>query len=796
MRNRLGYLWSPGPTGATLAACFLALGSVAEDAADAGAERGAFIEEVVVTAQKRAENLQDVPVAVTALTSEDLDVARLRNINELADLVPNMNELPFKGDGTPVFSLRGLSMADYSFHQQSPVAVYVDEVYKGNQALNAVPHFDLDRIEVLRGPQGTLYGKNTTGGAVNIITRRPQMENEHYVTVGAGNYSLLETSAAFNVVLTDTLAVRLAGTYADSDGWLENVNPGVDDGYGSDSRAVRLSALWQPSDDVEVLLRATSGKSDPVNWGVKVFEEQAPVWYGIHDLYHAFGGSAQPAPTQAGLDFHEFNSEQDTKRLIDSDSVSVRVDWDVDERFVLTSITSWDDGEAYNPDESDGMLARANANELHVAARQVSQDLRLTSNLEGPFNFVTGLYYYSDDLDVNNRIGLFLDVDFNLDGAVDFNDCLDPLAVAFGFPPSAAGAATEGLFNSLGFSLAGFATLGCYATNSFGQERDSWAAYFDGSYALNDALTLRFGLRYTDDESTQTDFNAHLAGPDYVPVLGTINGGAADPLATVADTSYGDQEITGKLGLDYTFENGTMVYGSFNRGYRSGAYNGQAYYSPGERNWVNPERLEGFEVGLKSLLWDGRARLNLSAFSYSYEDQQYIDIDIVSFQQTLRSIDEAEVPGGEIEVGAQVTPTLLLTAAVGLLDATIKKGILSGMDVSGESLLTAPDRNVTLAASWDAYTGPAGRLTLYVDVLNRSDSTSSVGNAEGNGHTRWNGRASFTGSTERWTVSVWGRNLGDEEYTNFYADFRDSIGVIPGIVGPPRTYGAEVTLRF
>ena len=479
-----------------MAACLLAVGSVAQDTGAGNAQGEVVIEEVVVTAQKRAENLQAVPVSVTALTSEDLEVSRLRNLNELADLVPNMQELPLKGDGTPVFSLRGLSMGDYSFHQQSPIGMYVDEVYKGNQALNAVPHFDLERVEVLRGPQGTLYGKNTTGGAVNFITRRPEMENAHYVTIGAGNFGLLEAHGAFNAVLSDTFAIRLAGTYGTADGWFENVNPGVDDAYSTDSRAVRLSALWQPRDDVEVLLRAQSGKSNPVNWAVKVFTEQPPVWFGVYDLYNAFGGSL-PAPTQAGLGYHQTNTEQDTRRLIDSDTVSVRVDWDVDERFVLTSITSWGDGAAFNPDESDGMLNRANANELGVEANQVTQDLRLTSNLEGPFDFVTGLYYYSDSLDASNRIGLFLDVDFNLDGAVDFNDCLDPLAVAFGFPPSAAGAATEGLFNSLGFSLAGFATLGCYSTNSFTQERDSWAAYFDGSYEMGDALTLRVSASAT-----------------------------------------------------------------------------------------------------------------------------------------------------------------------------------------------------------------------------------------------------------------------------------------------------------
>ena len=197
MWNHPGYLRTLCRSGAATAACLLAIGSGAEDAGDADAQGGVVIEEVVVTAQKRAENLQNVPVSVTALTSEDLEVSRLRNLNELADLVPNMQELPLKGDGTPVFSLRGLSMGDYSFHQQSPIGMYVDEVYKGNQALNAVPHFDLERVEVLRGPQGTLYGKNTTGGAVNFITRRPEMENAHYVTIGAGSFGLLEAHGAF-----------------------------------------------------------------------------------------------------------------------------------------------------------------------------------------------------------------------------------------------------------------------------------------------------------------------------------------------------------------------------------------------------------------------------------------------------------------------------------------------------------------------------------------------------------------------------------------------------------------------
>ncbi len=189
-----------------------------------------------------------------------------------------------QGAGTPVFGLRGVSMNDWSFNQTGPVAVYLDEGYKGNPSLLAVPFFDLERVEVLRGPQGTLYGKNTTGGAVNFITRQPTMENAGTVTVGAGNYGLSDVEAAFNAVLSDVLAVRLAGTYAQQDGWLKNVTPGIDDGNSIDEHGVRLSVLWRPQDNLDVLLRASSAQSDPITFSPKMAAEAQPSFFGIYGL--------------------------------------------------------------------------------------------------------------------------------------------------------------------------------------------------------------------------------------------------------------------------------------------------------------------------------------------------------------------------------------------------------------------------------------------------------------------------------------------------------------------------------
>ena len=170
------------------------------------------IEEIIVTAQRRAENLQDVPVSIRALTSDDIATFRFRDPGDIAAQVPNLQTSPVTGDGTPIFSLRGVSMIEYSYHHGSPIPPYLDEVYKGNPSLLAVPLFDIERVEVLRGPQGTLYGKNSTGGAINFITRKPAFENGGYVTLGAGDNNLREADGALNVALSDTLAVRIAGT--------------------------------------------------------------------------------------------------------------------------------------------------------------------------------------------------------------------------------------------------------------------------------------------------------------------------------------------------------------------------------------------------------------------------------------------------------------------------------------------------------------------------------------------------------------------------------------------------------
>ncbi|MDX1554695.1 MAG: TonB-dependent receptor plug domain-containing protein, partial [Xanthomonadales bacterium] len=366
------------------------------------------LEEVTVTAQKRAESLQDVPVSITALTAADIENQKIREGAEIAASVPNLFATKVAGDGFPIYSLRGVSMSDFSYNQSSPVATYVDEVYKGNPAIQGVQIFDLERIEVLRGPQGTLYGKNTTGGAINFITAKPGHETEGYFSVGFGNYSRIESQGAYQTSLaSDTLAMRIAYTWIDADGWMENGQPGVDDASAIGDFGARLSFLWTPNDDVEVLLRLFTGEVDAVNYGIQPFNISADgVGAGLYGLYSLLGASSQTDYFRSDdMGWWDFDSEQDTHRQIENDAIALTVNWALNDTLTLTSISSWDDGDIFNPEDADGSPNQVVTPWYYAEADQYAQDLRITSEYDGMFNFIAGAYYAKEEVYNQTTIG-------------------------------------------------------------------------------------------------------------------------------------------------------------------------------------------------------------------------------------------------------------------------------------------------------------------------------------------------------------------------------------------------------
>ena len=311
------------------------------------------LEEIVVTAQKRAESLQDVPVSVTALTADELDDMKLDNATMIAERVPNLRVNGIIGGPSPVFSLRGVSMFDYSLNQSSPVATYVDEVYKGNFALFGVELFDLERVEVLRGPQGTLYGKNTTGGAINFISRTPSFDStDRYLKLGVGNYNRYEVDGGFGgTLVADRVAARIAFTYAKADGWFKNLLPGGPDMDAVDQWAARGSLLFRPSDSLDLLLRYSHSDQSAYNYAIFARPGPNGIGAGVFEQYHQLDPISNPNTDyfREGLADDEVEVSFTPKREQTTDTVSLTANVAVSSALTLTSISAYSRRGSFQP---------------------------------------------------------------------------------------------------------------------------------------------------------------------------------------------------------------------------------------------------------------------------------------------------------------------------------------------------------------------------------------------------------------------------------------------------------------
>jgi len=791
---------------AIVATALMPVASLGQDAAPASsppappAQALPTIEEIVVTAQKRAQSVQDVPISIAAIGGTEIDDLKITDTNDIAGLVPNLQVNQVIGDGAPVFSLRGVTMNDYSVHQSSPVAVYTDEVYAGPSVLQPIQMFDLDRIEVLRGPQGTLYGRNSTGGAVNLITRAPSFENGTYITGGFGKYDRVELRGATELTLVeDVLAVRVAGFLTDADGWFHNKSPGIPDGNSSDEWAVRVSALWRPTDDIDVIARYSAGRSNPENYGVLADHinklgdpaNGVGVGGGVYSLYNSLGAPNPPDYFRTGLKKFQWESDKKRLRKRDVDQASLHVNWNVTENLTLTSITSWVQGNLVNPEDSDGSPIHVIEVDYLGDGDQISQEARLTSDFDGPFDFVAGIYYAREKLDVASDLQLYTDVDFNLSGGIDPSDCSDPWVVA-GVPvaplSSAGQNAETNVLNPIGLSLADFVALGCTYRNSFKQERRSIAGFFDGTFEAGPSTTLLFGFRVTNDVTEATKFQTFAEGAG-VRIFDTIPS---------ANDKIDDTEYNWKAGVEQRFGEDVLAYFNYSRGYRSGAFNGQAFFDPSEFNQVKPETLDSVELGAKSTLASGRLQLNGALFFYIYKQQQLIDVNPTTGAQTLVNIDRSEVLGFELESIAQITESWRLSGGVGFLDGQAKKGIVSGIDVGGDTLPNSPDWSATLASDLDVWKGSAGTLNLHLDAnyvgaqyfTLPHDARTLVSS-----YVLFDMRIGYAASSERWDAGFWVKNLGNKFYKTDVISLA-GFGLDYTHIGPPRTYGADVTLHF
>ncbi|HUI58712.1 MAG TPA: TonB-dependent receptor [Steroidobacteraceae bacterium] len=768
--------------------CWAAAGLAVHSQPVRADEEAAALEEVVVTAQKRSENLQSVPVSVTALTSNQLGSLKLDDASVLATQIPNLQVNGIVGEGSPLFSLRGVSMFDYSLSQSSPVASYIDEVYKGNFVLFGVEMYDLERVEVLRGPQGTLYGKNTTGGAINFITHKPGFDTEGYAKVGFGNYNRKEAEGAFQTALIpDKLAVRVAATYTKADGFIENILPGHPNLEGVDQYGVRVSLLYKATDDLGFTLRYSKSMQDPYNYAILPGRVSA-LGVGFVGSYPTSDGTATGTP----LATNQVAQNYTPRRRQDNEAVSLTTNWTLNDNYAITAISSWDEGSLFNPEGTDGSPIDIFKIPYIGKTRQVAQDVRLTTTGFDAFNYIVGAYYQHEVIFNSTENQFYNFLDYNGDGVINYLDCVDS---SFNTPGG-------------GYAAGFFVNASCRYYNQFDQIKNSWALYTDASYKLSELFKLHAGVRYNHDNGEQKNALNQLRGPDEVPIANIL----ATPvpiLALPGSPNYAqivgqtfsqavhNTAVTGRAGIDYTPTRDSLLYLSYSRGYRSAAFNAQFLFTDSDFTTVKPETLDSIEAGFKTSWLENRLQVDGAVFHYQYKNQQIINV-YPTGQQPLVNLGKSRIDGGELEVVVRPVRTLIARVGLGFLDTEVQQGMLASGDISGQKLPNAPAVSANVSADWDAWTGSWGGVRLHLDssfAARQYLALPQENPISQSAYSLLNARLAFHGAADQWDVGLWGNNLGNKFYLTNAVDLQ-GLGYDYRHRGVPRTYGLDATYRF
>ena len=676
------------------------------------------LEEIVVTAQKREQNLQEVPVAITAFTGEAIAQLGFQEPHDIFSQAPNVT---FNDEGTiPQFNVRGIQLYDFGDGNEPPVGFYVDEIYFGTLAGQTVGLFDVERIEILRGPQGTLYGRNTTGGLVHVVSRKPSEALEASASFQYGSYDQRIFEAGIGGRLGERARARVAVKYHQDDGWQDNDFTGTKFAV-TDTLAARMMLDIDLTDDISVLMNVHGGDMDNVTQGYGMMGLLDPSTRAPCSTAAARAGDCVNA---VGLPSHLDPEEAVTDASVlaeDIDTVGgyIKITWMMGETE-LVSITGYESVDKFFQEDADASTAPITSNlnivtggavplnipafttDYNVEAEQFTQEIRLARS-SAKSNWVAGVFYYDDDKDR---------LDFNV-----------PMATA-----------------ALG------ATLGI--DNESRLATRSWALFGQGDYDLSDQWSVTGGIRYTDETKDlliSNDFQA----PAFTD---------SEHLAT--------NRVTFRMGLSWRPQADTMLYASMATGFKSGAFK-TTFATPGQAKPAAEEQLTNYELGLKSTLLGERMRLNAAFFYSDYEDFQVQTVTTINGVpgSILANAGDVDIVGMELEAVIAATADLELLVGVGWLDGEVESdnplfhekepGLAPGISLNALARYTFPvdmfGGNLSLSSSvsylGDYFITPENQPTMVQDA-----------------HALWNARLRWTSASERFSIEGFVDNIRDEEY--------------------------------
>lgn len=747
------------------------------------------LEEVIVTAERRSTSIQDVPLSVAAIGGDDVRVGKITDLNDVAFKVPGVTFNEFNV-GEPRIYIRGIGNSSDSAASDQAVGFFFDEVYIGRTGGVGFDLFDLERIEILRGPQGTLYGKNTNGGAINIVTKRPSQDNEVKLSASAGNYDMTEFQGMINGGLTDSISAKLVGQYQQRDGYGDNVitdgeiatlgdlsnsrlignsigaSGGGDELDDADKRSIRGQVLFELSDTMNLLLGADYSK-DKTNGTCRHLKNLDEALQGLGTFW-ALGMSDQYMSDDRNC-ATQFNTDQ--KRKIEG--TMARFEWDIGWADLL-SISAYRESDYNFVDDLTGIplldLAAPSPpgvplppgsftppenviDAVDENASQFSQEFRLTGDYNN-VDWVAGAFYMEEDVDRKEEY------------YTQYNSLL------------------QGAF--------GLAAIGDVL---FTQDNntESLAFYGQADWHITEQWTLTYGVRWSEDKKKITQ-NA-------IDLLDTSSGATGVPLIlpefdapVKADDSWSD--TTNKVSIAYSPTDDLMFYVTYSEGFKSGAFPSQANLPSVAATSVDPENVTNYEGGMKSSWWNNRIQFNVSYYDMDYDDLQVFELS--SRLLLVLTNAQAETKGVDLDFNILLMDNLMVSTSYNYSDATYTDFTdVNGNDVSGNDMVYAPDGAFTIDVDYRIDMESAGKFDMNVTYNWKDDYYTSVSNAEKTrqkaigmlgASVRW------SDSEDSWFASIWGKNLRDEQ--QIASRIVDPTAITSESYMAPRTYGVTIGKVF
>lgn len=700
-----------------------------------------MLEEVIVTAQRREQTLQEVPMAITAFTGAELMALQADNLDSIQGAVPNLNLVQGRGSNSSVNAfIRGVGQPDALQSFDPAVGIYVDDVYMSRIQGSMFKLYDVERVEVLRGPQGTLYGKNTPGGAIRLITKTPGDEFEAQAGVTFGNYSRFQAAGYVSGPLSESFSMGLSVLYDERDGFV--TDPATGRKYNDeDTTVARLKANWEASEDVNIVFAADYSDEDVA---LTLGRAEAPL-FSI-DLGTGLPVIRQLGPTgewnfQTRTDMGDLGGQK-----VKNSGLSMTINWDINDSMSFKSITASRelDADLYiDIDASEWELGNVF---VGVDQEQFTQEFQLLGSNDN-VNWVAGLYYLDEDVPSHQEA--YAD-DFLL-----FN----------GFPISFTRTIDDDL------------------------NTRSYAAFGQVDWAFAESWNLGLGIRYTDEKK------------DYFRTTSTFSNllGNADPAFTFNDSDSWDA-WTPTITLDFAMNDNVNLYSRLANGFKSGGFNGRAN-TPADQSSFDPEDVWTLEFGAKTSMADGRVQANYAVFWSQYDDfQARVSLgEGVGASFPVLNAAELDISGAEVELAWLPIDALQLTAQIGYLDADYGAGGFSGADGVPDEPAFSPKWTMRYAGMYTFDLAAGGGLSFGAGFNYRDSMQLSVENTAvlfQDDYWLLDAFVNWTNADDKWSVTAGIKNATDEVYKTEGQDFRSVANIQTAYYGDPQTYTLSLEYRY